>query len=48
MTCQNSKIDTPDSLELTVPEHVEVVMAQVAADMREGLLALAVGAGLRS
>jgi putative transposase len=44
---QNSKIDTPDSLELTVPEQVSVVMAEVAADMREGLLALAVGAGLQ-
>jgi putative transposase len=44
---QNSKIDTPDSLELTVPEHVNVAMAEVAADMREGLLALAVGAGLQ-
>jgi putative transposase len=32
---------------LTVPEHVSVVMADVAADMREGLLALAVGAGLQ-
>jgi putative transposase len=38
---------TPDALELTVPEHVNVVMAEVAADMREGLLALAVGAGLQ-
>ncbi len=46
-TYQNSKIDTPDSLELTVPEHVSVVMAEVAADMREGLLALAVGTGLQ-
>jgi hypothetical protein len=45
-TYQNSKIDTPDGLELTVPEHVNVVMAEVADDMREGLLALAVGAGL--
>jgi putative transposase len=44
---QNSKVDTPDALELTVPEHVNVVMAEVAADMREGLLALAVGAGLQ-
>jgi putative transposase len=46
-TYQNSKIDTPDALELTVPEHVNIVMAEVAADMREGLLALAVGAGLQ-
>ena len=46
-TYQNSKIDTPDGLEVTVPEQVSVVMAEVAADMREGLLALAVGAGLQ-
>ncbi len=46
-TYQNPEIDTPDGLELTVPEHVNVVMAEVAADMREGLLALAVGAGLQ-
>jgi putative transposase len=30
-----------------VPEQVSVAMAEIAADMREGLLALAVGAGLR-
>ncbi len=46
-TYQNPEIDTPDGLELTVPEQVTVVMAEVAADMREGLLALAVGAGLQ-
>jgi hypothetical protein len=46
-TYQNSKIDTPDALELTVPEQVSVVMAEVAADLREGLLALAVGTGLQ-
>jgi transposase-like protein len=46
-TYQKSKIDTPDEQQLTVPEHVNVVMAEVAADMREGLLALAVGAGLQ-
>ncbi len=46
-TYQNSKIDTPDGLELTVPDQVNVVMAEVAADMREGLLALAVGTGLQ-
>ena len=38
---------TPDALELTVPEQVNVVMSEVAADLREGLLALAVGAGLQ-
>jgi len=36
-----------DALELAVPERVSVVMADVADDMREGLLALAVGAGLQ-
>jgi putative transposase len=46
-TYQNGKIDTPDALEMTVPEHINVVVAEVAADMREGLLALAVGAGLQ-
>jgi putative transposase len=46
-TYQTSKIDTPDALELTVPEHVSVVMAEVAADLREGLLALAVETGLQ-
>jgi putative transposase len=44
---QKSAPATPDGLEITVPEHVNVVMAEVAADMREGLLALAVGAGLQ-
>ncbi len=46
-TYQRNEIDTPDGRELAVPEHVTVVMAEVAADMREGLLALAVGAGLQ-
>ncbi len=46
-TYQKKKIDTPDALELTVPAHVNVVMAELAADLREGLLALAVGAGLQ-
>ncbi len=44
---QKKMIDTPDALELTVPEQVSVVMAEVAVDMREGLLALAVGTGLQ-
>ena len=30
-----------------MPEQVSVVMDEIAADMREGLLALAVGAGLQ-
>jgi len=44
---QKTELDMPDALTLTVPEHVNVVMAEVAADMREGLLALAVGTGLQ-
>ncbi len=36
-----------DALELAVPERVSVVMADLAQDLREGLLALAVGAGLQ-
>ncbi len=44
---QKTDLDMPDALELAVPEQVNVVMAEVAADMREGLLALAVGTGLQ-
>jgi hypothetical protein len=36
-----------DANVLAVPEQVSVAMAEIAADMREGLLALAVGAGLQ-
>ncbi len=36
-----------DTSALAVPEQVAVAMNQIAADMREGLLALAVGAGLQ-
>jgi putative transposase len=36
-----------DTSALAVPEQVSVVMDEIAADMREGLLALAVGAGLQ-
>lgn len=36
-----------DTSALTVPERVSVAMADIAEDMREGLLALAVGAGLQ-
>ena len=36
-----------DTSALAVPEQVNVVMEEIAADMREGLLALAVGAGLQ-
>ena len=38
---------TIDTSALAVPERVSVAMADVAEDMREGLLALAVGAGLQ-
>ncbi len=41
---QTSTIDTSA---LAVPEAVSVAMAEIAEDMREGLLALAVGAGLQ-
>ncbi len=36
-----------DTSALAVPEQVSVTMNEIAADMREGLLALAVGAGLQ-
>ncbi len=36
-----------DTSALAVPEQVNVMMEEIAADMREGLLALAVGAGLQ-
>jgi putative transposase len=41
---QTTELDTNA---LAVPEQVSVVMKEIAADMREGLLALAVGAGLQ-
>ncbi len=44
---QKSMSDVPDAHGLTVPEHVTVAMAEIAGNMREGLLALAVGAGLQ-
>jgi hypothetical protein len=44
---QRKKTGARDALELAVPDRVSVVMADVADDMREGLLALAVGAGLQ-
>ncbi len=34
-----------DASTLAVPDQVRVVMDEIAADLREGLLALAVGAG---
>jgi transposase-like protein len=36
-----------DATALAVPDHVSIAMEEIAADMREGLLALAVGAGLQ-
>ena len=41
---QRTELDTSA---LAVPEQVSVAMNEIAADMREGLLALAVGAGLQ-
>ena len=41
---QNVPVDAPA---LTFPDHVSVAMAEIAENMREGLLALAVGAGLQ-
>ncbi len=41
------QIDEFDTSALAVPEQVSVAMGEIAADMREGLLALAVGAGLQ-
>ena len=38
---------TFDTSVLAVPEQVSVAMNEIAADMQEGLLALAVGAGLQ-
>ena len=38
---------TGDASALAMPEQVSVAMSEIAADMREGLLALAVGAGLQ-
>ena len=46
MTKKYQKIEF-DTSTLAVPEHVSVAMGEIAADVREGLLALAVGAGLQ-
>ena len=46
-TYQKAARDTPDGADLAVPEQVSVVMAEIAGNMQEGLLALAVGAGLQ-
>jgi putative transposase len=44
---QNERAHTSAELRHAVPETVSVSMAEIAEDMREGLLALAVGAGLQ-
>ena len=44
---QNERARTSAELRHAVPETVSVSMAEIAEDMREGLLALAVGAGLQ-
>jgi len=44
---QTKNASAHDTSALAVPERVSVVMADVAEDLREGLLALAVGAGLQ-
>ena len=41
------QINEFDTSALAVPEQVSVALGEIAADMREGLLALAVGAGLQ-
>jgi putative transposase len=46
VTKQYQTIDS-SATEVAVPESVTVAMAEIAEDMREGLLALAVGAGLQ-
>jgi putative transposase len=44
---QKQKIDTPTGDGLVVPERVSLAMGEIVGSMREGLLALAVGAGLQ-
>ena len=44
---QKTSVDRPEELEVSVPERVSAVMAEIAGNMQEGLLALAVGAGLQ-
>ncbi len=44
---QKTKNGSANPVGPSVPEHVSVVMSEIAADMQEGLLALAVGAGLQ-
>jgi putative transposase len=44
---QNERVRTSAGLRHAMPEMVSVSMAEIAEDMREGLLALAVGTGLQ-
>jgi len=44
---KNYQTNATEASALAVPEQVSVAMTEIAADMREGLLALAVGAGLQ-
>ncbi len=44
---QNTKNGSANPAELVVPKQVSVAMTEIAADIQEGLLALAVGAGLQ-
>ena len=44
---KSSQIQSVNASAPTIPERVGVAMAEIAENMREGLLALAVGAGLQ-
>jgi hypothetical protein len=44
---QNTDADPSGAMRLAVPETVSVAMAEIAADLRDGLLTLAVGTGLQ-
>jgi len=44
---KNYQSSEADTSRLAVPETVNVALGEIAGDMREGLLALAVGAGLQ-
>ena len=47
MKNNSSQIQPVDASAPAFPERVSVAMAEIAVNMQEGLLALAVGAGLR-
>ena len=46
-TYQKTAVDTPDGAELAVLESVSVAVVEITGNVQEGLLALAVGAGLQ-